>query len=70
MLEKMGEVAKIAIRNLRREQNEVTKKAEKEKEISKDDVKRYQKEVQDVTDHFVDKVDEIINAKEKELLTI
>ena len=67
---KMGEEAKIAIRNSRREQNEVIKKAEKEKDISKDDVKKYQKEVQDITDRFVNKVDEIINAKEKELLTV
>ena len=67
---KMGEEAKITIRNSRREQNEVIKKAEKEKDISKDDVKKYQKEVQNITDRFVNKVDEIINAKEKELLTV
>ena len=67
---KMGEETKIAIRNSRREQNEAIKRAEKEKDVSKDNSKKYQKEVQDVTDHFIGRVDEMINAKEKELLTV
>ena len=69
-VKKIGEGAKISIRNARRDQNEVIKKSEKAKDISEDDSKKFQKEVQEVTDSFIQKVDEIINAKEKELLTV
>ena len=69
-VKKIGEEAKIAIRNSRRDQNEVIKKAEKAKAISEDDSKKFQKEVQEITDNFIQKVDTIINVKEKELLTV
>ena len=69
-IKKVGEDAKIAIRNSRREQNDVVKKAEKSKEISEDDLKKFQEEIQKVTDKFVAQVDEIMSAKEKEVLSI
>tara|TARA_R110002049_G_scaffold25357_1_gene89212 strand:+ start:1589 stop:2146 length:558 start_codon:yes stop_codon:yes gene_type:complete len=69
-IKKFGEEAKIAIRNARRDQNEVVKKAEKDKEVSEDDSKKYQTEIQTVTDKFVKDVDKVIEAKEKELLTV
>lgn len=69
-IKKFGEDAKIAIRNARRDGNEVIKKAEKGKEISEDDSKKFQEEVQKVTDGFVKDVDGIIDAKEQELLTV
>ncbi len=69
-IKKFGEEAKIAIRNSRRDQNEVVKKAEKDKEVSEDDSKKYQTEIQTVTDKFVKDVDKVIEAKEKELLTV
>lgn len=69
-IKKVGEDAKIAIRNSRREQNDVVKKAEKSKDISEDDLKRFQDEIQKVTDKFVAQVDEIMSAKEKEVLSI
>ena len=69
-VKKMGEDAKIAIRNSRRDQNEVVKKAEKNKEISEDDLKKFQDEIQKVTDKYVGDVDKIVEAKEKELLTV
>lgn len=69
-IKKNGEDAKIAIRNSRRDQNEVIKKAEKAKELSEDDSKKFQSEVQTVTDKFVKEVDIVIEAKEKELLSI
>ncbi len=69
-IKKLGEETKINLRNLRRDQNEVVKKAEKDKKISEDDSKKFQGEIQTVTDNFVKKVDEVIGAKEKELLTI
>jgi len=69
-IKKFGEEAKIAIRNARRDQNEVVKKAEKDKEVSEDDSKKYQTEIQTITDKFVKEVDKVIEAKEKELLTV
>lgn len=67
---KNGEDAKIAIRNARRDQNDKVKKAEKDKEISEDDSKKYQGDIQTVTDKFVKQVDEIVEAKKTELLAV
>lgn len=69
-IKKMGEDAKIAIRNSRREQNDVVKKAEKAKEISEDDSKKFHDDIQKVTDKYVKEVDDLIAVKEKELLTV
>lgn len=69
-VKKMGEDAKIAIRNSRRDQNDIVKKAEKAKEITEDDVKKFQDEIQKVTDNYVGEVDKLVEAKEKELLTV
>ena len=65
-----GENAKIAIRNIRRDANHHIKELLKEKEISEDDERKSEKEIQDVTDLAVSKVDEIVAEKEKELLEI
>jgi ribosome recycling factor len=69
-VKKMGEDAKIVIRNSRRDQNEQVKKAEKDKNITEDDVKKFSDEIQKVTDKFIKDVDGTISAKEKELLTV
>lgn len=69
-VKKMGEDAKIAIRNSRRDQNDLVKKAEKSKEITEDDVKKFLDEIQKITDKYVGDVDQIIEAKEKDLLTV
>ena len=69
-IKKLGEDAKIAIRSARREQNEAVKKAEKSKEISEDDCKKYQDEIQKVTDKFTAEVDKIMENKEKEILSV
>lgn len=69
-IKKFGEETKVAIRNARRDQNEIVKKAEKAKEISEDDSKKFQAEIQTVTDKFVKKVDDVIESKEKEILSI
>ena len=69
-VKKTGEDAKVSIRNVRRDQNDVVKKAEKDKEISEDDSKKFQAEIQTVTDKFVKEVDGIITVKEKELLEV
>lgn len=69
-VKKLGEDAKIAIRNARRDQNDAVKKAEKAKEITEDDVKKFTDEIQKVTDKFIKEVDDVVAAKEKELLTV
>lgn len=67
---RIGEEAKIAVRNARREANENLKKLEKDKAISEDELKRGEKEIQEMTDGFVKKVDDIVAAKEKEVMEI
>jgi ribosome recycling factor len=70
LIRKMGEDAKVAIRNARRDGNDALKKLEKNKDISEDEQKRGEKAVQDLTDQYVKKVDELVAGKEKELLEI
>lgn len=67
---KMGEDAKVAIRNNRRDANETLKKQEKDKAISEDENKRAQEAVQKKTDLAIAEVDKILTDKEKEILTI
>jgi ribosome recycling factor len=68
LAKKMAEEGKIAVRNHRREANELLKELKNEKEISEDDQFRAQDEVQKVTDEFIKKVDELTAEKEKEIL--
>ena len=65
---KSAEEGRIALRNLRRDSNDVLKKKEKNSEISEDDLKKYTKEVQDIIDEYIKKVDEVLKAKEKEIM--
>lgn len=65
-----AETAKVAIRNVRRDANQSIKDLEKNKQVSADDVKRGETEIQKLTDQFVAKVDEAAAAKEKELLSM
>ena len=70
LIKRLGENAKIAIRNIRRDANEFVKKKEKEKEISQDDLKKNQEEIQKLTDDFIKEIDNLIAAKEKEIMEI
>jgi len=65
-----GENAKIAIRNIRRDANHHCKELLKEKDISEDEERRAETEIQLITDKHVEKVDQIVAGKEKELLEI
>ena len=67
---KMAEDNKVAIRNIRRDANEMLKDLKKEKEITEDDLFRSQDEVQKVTDQFISEVDELCATKEKEIIEI
>src|SRR4051812_42340506 len=69
-LKKLAEEAKIAIRNIRRDSIDQLKKLEKEKKITEDDLKRSEKEIQDVTNAFVAKIDEVLAHKEKEVMEV
>ena len=65
-----GEDAKVAIRNLRRDANEHVKKLEKAKEVSEDEQSRSEKEIQKMTDKYIAEVDQVVSAKEKEVMTV
>ncbi len=66
----MGEDAKVAVRNIRRDAMDETKKAKKDGTMTEDEVKDAEKAIQDVTDKYVKKVDALTSAKEKELMAI
>jgi ribosome recycling factor len=65
-----AEDAKIAIRNIRRDANEVLKKLLKDKAVAEDEERRAQEDVQKLTDKFVAEVDKLVAEKEKEVLTV
>lgn len=65
-----GEDAKIAVRNIRREANDTLKKLVKDKEITEDDERRTQDEVQKLTDKHVAEIDKLVAAKEAEIMTV
>ena len=66
----MGEKGKIAIRNIRREANEDLKKKLKDKIISEDDNKNFEKNIQRLTDNNIENIEKIISEKEKEISQI
>ena len=70
VIKKMAEDHKVAVRNIRRDANEMIKDLKKEKEISEDDQFRGQEEIQKITDDFIQKLDEEYAGKEKEVLEI
>ena len=70
LIKSMGEKCKISIRNIRRDANEELKKLLKSKEISEDDEKSCEKNVQTITDNHIKSVEEKVSLKEKEIMTI
>ena len=69
-VKKYAEDAKVAVRNVRRDGMDAIKKAVKKSEITEDDQKTAEKDLQDLTDKYVKKVDELCAKKEKELMEI
>jgi ribosome recycling factor len=67
---KYAEAAKVAVRHVRRDGLDVAKKLEKNHEISEDDHKRLELDVQKVTDAMIAEIDQLLAAKEKEILTV
>ena len=70
MIKSMGEQCKISIRNIRREANDELKKLLKSKEISEDDEKVEEKNIQNITDQNIKKIEERVISKEKEIMKI
>jgi len=70
MIKSMGEKCKISIRNIRREANDSLKNLLKKKEITEDDEKKFEKDVQIFTDEHIKVIDEKITSKEKEIMKI
>ena len=70
VLKNMNEKSKISIRNIRREANEELKKKLKDKNISEDQSKNFEKIIQKITDTSIEKVDQITSDKEKEIIQI
>ncbi len=70
MVKMMGEKCKVSIRNIRREANDNLKNLLKKKEISEDDEKKNEKEIQVLTDKHIKLIDDKVSSKEKEIMTI
>ena len=70
LIKSVGEKCKVSIRNIRREANEELKQILKSKEISEDEEKSFEKNVQTITDDHIKTVDEKVSLKEKEIMTI
>ena len=70
IIKTMGEKCKVAIRNIRREANDASKKKMKEKEISSDEDKRFQEEIQKLTNANIKNVDSYLSVKEQEIMTV
>ena len=70
VVRKRAEDARIAIRNVRRDTNEMLKKSEKEDHLSEDNVKKLQNETQKITDSYIKKVEEVLQHKEKEIMEV
>ncbi len=69
-IKKKAEAAKVAIRNIRRDANDMLKKLGKTDDVSEDEIKDMQDQVQKVTDKYIKEVDEMTEVKSKEIMTV
>ena len=69
-VKKRGDNAKVAVRNIRRDANDAAKKMNKANEISDDELKQQEEEIQKLTDKFIAEIDKAIEAQSKEVLTV
>ena len=70
LAKKEAEEGKIAVRKIRQDINAKIKKSEKDKEISEDDMKKFEKQIQDLTDLTIKTIDDVLAKKEKEITTV
>lgn len=66
----LGEESKVAVRSIRRDANDKIKAMKKNSELTEDDVKQFDKDIQKLTDKYVESVDSAVSVKEKEILSI
>ena len=69
-IKKKGENAKVAVRNVRRDANDLFKKQNKASEISDDELKNLEDEVQKLTDKYINEIDKAVEEKTKEIMTV
>lgn len=69
-VKKKGEADKVAIRNIRRDGNDAFKKLAKSEDVSEDEIKQLEDELQKLTDKFIKTVDDMVDAKSKDILTV
>lgn len=69
-VKKKGEEAKVAVRNIRRDANDVLKRENKNSEISEDELKQSETKIQKLTDKYIEEIDKEIEGKSKEILTV
>ncbi|MEO0294094.1 MAG: ribosome recycling factor [candidate division WOR-3 bacterium] len=67
LIHRLAENGRVSLRNIRRDFIKIVQDMEKEKKISKDDELRYKEEIQKITDHFSEKINELLKKKEKEI---
>ena len=70
IIKRMAEDAKVSVRSARRDANETLKMLEKEKEITEDDLKRSEKDVQQVTDEYIATIETVVQNKEAEVMEV
>ncbi|MBO8127587.1 MAG: ribosome recycling factor [Peptococcaceae bacterium] len=70
VIKKRAEEGRVAIRNIRRDANDQLKTQQKEGNITEDELRRYQDEVQKLTDKYIKEIDQLLDAKEKEIMEI
>lgn len=70
LVRKDAEDHRVAVRNIRRDLNEAAKKLEKDGDISEDELRRAQEKIQKLTDRFIEQIDELLKAKEKEIMEV
>lgn len=69
-VKKKGEAVKIAVRNIRRDANDVIKKMEKSGDISEDELAENEEQIQKMTDKMIEKIDKAVETKTKEIMTV
>ena len=69
-IRKMGEEAKVAVRNVRREGIDKAKQEQKDGEMTEDDLKHAENEIQKMTDKYIEEVDKVLEKKEKEVMSV
>jgi ribosome recycling factor len=70
LAKKVAEEGKIAVRNIRRDANDAFKKAEKDKDISEDESRKGQDQIQKITDEYIEKIEEMLKKKEQEIMEV